>query len=130
MLRVEHHQRSGWASLVAQTVKNLPAVQETKVPSLCREDPLEEEMATHSSIFAMDRGTVDGFAKSWTRHTYTHTQHNLQGGVQNTHTHTTYRVVSRNSKAAAKQTLCILPTTDCLCIAFNRESPQCWGNSC
>ena len=31
-------------------VKNLPAVQETHVPSLGRKDPLEEEMATHSSI--------------------------------------------------------------------------------
>ena len=50
MLRVEHHQRSGWASLVAQRVKNLPAVQETKVRSLGWEDPLEKEMATHSSI--------------------------------------------------------------------------------
>ena len=36
------------ASLVAQTVKNLPAVQETKVRSLGREHPLEKEMATHS----------------------------------------------------------------------------------
>ena len=39
-----------WASLVAQTVKNLPAGQGTWVWSLGREDPLEEEMATHSSI--------------------------------------------------------------------------------
>ena len=38
------------ASLVAQTVKNLPAMQETQVQSLGQEDPLEEEMATHSSI--------------------------------------------------------------------------------
>ena len=37
---------------MAQTVKNLPAVQETRVQSLGREDPLEEEMATHSSILA------------------------------------------------------------------------------
>ena len=36
------------ASLVAQMVKRLPAVQETQVPSLGREDPLEREMATHS----------------------------------------------------------------------------------
>ena len=36
--------------LVAQTVKSLLAVQETWVPSLCREDSLEKEMATHSSI--------------------------------------------------------------------------------
>ena len=40
------------ASLVAQNVKNLPAVQETRVPSLDLEDPLEKEMATHSSILA------------------------------------------------------------------------------
>jgi len=41
-----------WASLVAQTVKNLPAVQETWVQSLGREDLLEKEMAFHSSILA------------------------------------------------------------------------------
>ena len=49
-----------WASLVAQTVKKPPAMQETWVQSLSWEDPLEEGMATHSSIFAwripMDRG--------------------------------------------------------------------------
>ena len=37
-------------------MKNSPAMQETWVPSLGREDPLEEEMAIHSSILAMDRG--------------------------------------------------------------------------
>ena len=40
------------ASLVAQKVKNLPAIQETLVWSLCQEDLLEKEMATHSSILA------------------------------------------------------------------------------
>ena len=35
---------------MTQTVKNLPAMQETQVQSLGQEDPLEEEMATHSSI--------------------------------------------------------------------------------
>ena len=39
-----------WASLVAQLVKNLPAMQETQVQLLGWEDPLEKEMATHSSI--------------------------------------------------------------------------------
>ena len=39
-----------WASLVAQTVKNLPVVLETWVRSLGWEDPLEEGMAAHSSI--------------------------------------------------------------------------------
>ena len=40
------------ASLVAQTVKNLPAMREPWVQSLGREDPLEKGMATHSSILA------------------------------------------------------------------------------
>ena len=40
------------ASLVAQLVKNLPAIRETWVQSLGREDRLEKEMATHSSILA------------------------------------------------------------------------------
>ena len=39
-------------SLVAQMVKNLPAIQETQVQSLDWEDPSEEEMATHPSILA------------------------------------------------------------------------------
>ena len=62
------------ASLVAQMVKNLPAMQETQILSRGREDPLEKEMATHSSILAweipMDRGawqaTAHGVAKSRT----------------------------------------------------------------
>ena len=64
-----------WASLVAQTVKNPPAMRDTWVYSLGWEDPLEEGMATHSSILAwripMDRGafwvTVHRVAKSQTR---------------------------------------------------------------
>ena len=41
-----------WAPLVAQTVKNLPAVEETRVRSLGWEDPLEKGMATHSSFLS------------------------------------------------------------------------------
>ena len=60
------------ASFVAQLVQNLPAVQETRVGFPGWEDPLEKEMATHSSILAwknlMDRGAwwaaVHGVAKS------------------------------------------------------------------
>ena len=40
------------ASLVAQTVKRLPAMRETQIQSLGQEDPLEKEMATHSSTLA------------------------------------------------------------------------------
>ena len=62
-----------WASLAAQmVVKNPPAMQETWVPSLGWEDPLEEGMVTPSSILAwripMDRGaqsaTVHGVTKT------------------------------------------------------------------
>ena len=42
--------REDQASLVAQMVKNLPSMQETLVRFLGRKDPLEKEMATHSSI--------------------------------------------------------------------------------
>ena len=62
------------ASHVAQTVKKPPAMRETWVRSLGWEDPLEEGVATHSSILAwripMGRGAwqaaVHGVAKSWT----------------------------------------------------------------
>ena len=43
---------SNWASLVAQIVKDLPAMWETQIRSLDRDDPMEKEMAIHSSILA------------------------------------------------------------------------------
>ena len=57
-------------SLVAQTVKNLPAMQETQVPSLGREDLVQKEIATHSSILAWEipwTGETAGlqFTGSW-----------------------------------------------------------------
>ena len=60
-----------WASLVAQIVKNLPAIQETWVLFLGGEDPLKASLTAHSSIFAwripMDRGAcqaiVHGISK-------------------------------------------------------------------
>ena len=73
------------ASLVAQMVENQSAMQETWVWSLCQKNPLEKEMATHSSILAWripwteEPGRLHGVAKSWTWlsnfhfHTHTHT---------------------------------------------------------
>ena len=64
-------------SAVAQQVKKLPAIQEMQVSSLAQENPLEEEMATHSSIFAQKicsegapgweepQGSIPKGAKSW-----------------------------------------------------------------
>ena len=46
------HSSIFWASLVAQMVKNLPAMQETQVQPQGQEDPLEKGKATHSSILA------------------------------------------------------------------------------
>ena len=46
--------RQLWASLVAQTVKNLPEMQETQVLSLDWEDALEKEVASHYSILAWE----------------------------------------------------------------------------
>ena len=74
-----------WASLVAQMVKNSPAIWETWVGSLGLEHPLEEGMATNSSILAwripMDReawwATVHGFAVGHDWATEYRTQHNL-----------------------------------------------------
>ena len=44
--------KAGLPSLIAQMVKHLPAMQETRIQSPGQEDPLEKEMATHSSILA------------------------------------------------------------------------------
>ena len=63
---------SVWASLVAQKLKNLPAIQEAWVQSLGQEDLLEKEMAIHSSILAWrilwteEPGTVHGVTKNQT----------------------------------------------------------------
>ena len=56
------------ASLVPQLVKNLPEMRETWVKSLGWKAPLENGMATHSSILAGESyGLIHGVAKSWTR---------------------------------------------------------------
>ena len=70
-----------WASLVVQMVKNMPAMWETWVQSLGREDPLEEGMATHSSILAWRiptdsgawwaHGVTKSDATKWLTHTHT-----------------------------------------------------------
>ena len=58
---------------MAQTLKNLPAMQETQVQSLGLEDPLDNGMATHSSILAWripwtEKPDSYGVAESWTQH--------------------------------------------------------------
>ena len=53
-----------WASLVAQSVKTLPALQETRVWPLGGENPLEKEMATHSLVWRTP-WTEEGFQIKW-----------------------------------------------------------------
>ena len=72
-----------WAFLVAQTVKNPPAVQETWVGSLGWEDPLEEDMATHYSIIAWrippwteEPGGLQSIGSQKVRHDWA-TKHNM-----------------------------------------------------
>ena len=50
--RIDYILQHSWASLVAQMIKNPSSMQETWVQFLCWEDPLEEDMAAHSSILA------------------------------------------------------------------------------
>ena len=82
----------GEASLVAQTVKPLPTMRETRVQSLGWGDLLEKEMAAHSSILAWkipwmeEPGRLHGVAKSQTR--LSDFTHSLTPAPQHTHTHT------------------------------------------
>ena len=71
----KHSVINAYPNQLAQTVKNLPAVRETWIRSLGQEDPLEKEMATHSSILAWEvpwtekpgrLHTVHGVSKSQT----------------------------------------------------------------
>ena len=71
---------NGWASLVAQTVKNLPAIQKTWVRSLGREDALEKEMATHPNILA--------WRIPWTEEPGGLQSMGSQRDISNSHTHT------------------------------------------
>ena len=64
------------SSLIAQLVKNLPAIQETWVLFLGKEDPLEKKMATHSSIFAW-RSPADRVAWLTTVHGVRRVRHDL-----------------------------------------------------
>ena len=70
-LRIMGAYLSSGVSLVLQSTKNLPAVQNTQVQSLAQEDILEKEMATHSSILAWEilstekPGKVASGCKRW-----------------------------------------------------------------
>ena len=64
---IYHPLQYSWASLVAQLIKNLPAMRETWVWSLGWEDSLEEGMATHSSILAWRIPRDRGICPQWGR---------------------------------------------------------------
>ena len=74
------------ASLVAQSVKNLPAMAETRVRFLDWEDPLEKEMATHSSILAWripwteENGGLQSMGSQRVRHNLVTKQQQIPSG--------------------------------------------------
>ena len=88
MLIGRFHLLYDWASLVAQLVKNPPAMQETQVQSLGGEDPLEKEMATHSSIPAWkiswieEPGGLQSMGSQRVRHNWVTNTYLLLGVVE------------------------------------------------
>ena len=80
MIKIEQYQGHNRASLVAQLVKNLSAMQEIQVRFLGQEDPLEKGQATHSSILAwripMDRGAWQATVSPWGHKESDMTEHN------------------------------------------------------
>ena len=90
--------REGWGFPGGSEVKNLPInvgdMQDTWVCSLSQEDPLEEEMATHSSILAWeipwteDPGGLQFTGWQRIRHSWTHRHNWAQTHTHHTHTHT------------------------------------------
>ena len=96
-----------WASVVAQMVKNLRAMPEIWVWSLSREDPLEKEMATHSSILAWripwteEPGRLQSMGSqrvgyNWATNTHKHTH-------THTHTHTVWNHLLSESRGNQSQ---------------------------
>ena len=69
--------RNSWPSLVVQSVKNLPAMQENQVRSLGQEDPLEKEMATYSSILVWKIPWTEEPGRLHTAHGVKRIGHNL-----------------------------------------------------
>ena len=65
------------ASLITKSVKNLLGMQTTQVQSLGREDPLEKEMGTHSSILESLENPVDRRAWQATVHGFSRVRHDL-----------------------------------------------------
>ena len=100
-----------WASLMAQIVKNLSALQEMQVQSLSKEDSLEEGMATHSSVLARripwteEPGGLQSMGSQRVRHNW----------VTNTHTHTHTHMKSKmcvlSMDASCALRLYILPSS-------------------
>ena len=110
---------------MAQTVKNLPAVRETWVRSLGREDPLEKEMATHSSILAWripwteKSGRLQAMDSQRVRHNWVTDTPNANSNEANLKTARTYTVIEHliskslyQSLYEGKKNACLLFFTD------------------
>ena len=71
---------------MAQTIKNLPAMQETQIRSLGWEDPLEKEMATHSSMLAWEIPWAEEPGAGYSP--WDHKKSDTTEQLAHTHTHT------------------------------------------
>ena len=128
---------------MAQKAKSSLAMQETQVQSLRQEDPLEEEMATHSSILAwknsMDRGvwqaTVHGVIKNLTRltdgthtHVHIHSRLNIKIFIRPKY----YRQVSScPCKSKISKTISLSQQNHEGLHLYNKnEIPDCWIEHC
>ena len=87
-------------SLVAQTVKSLPAVPEPQVQSVGRKDPLEKEMAIYSSILCLEN-PIKGGAWQATVHRVTKSQTRLSDFTFNFHFHALEKEMATHSTVLA-----------------------------
>ena len=114
-------------SLVAQLVKNLPSMQETWVWFLCQEDPLEEEMATHSSIFCLEnphgQRSLAGYSPWGHKEPDTTEWHSTHTNI---HTHCILNIFfSGNIHSMAKHVIAF-PKSNFICLTLGRIFPGLW----
>ena len=118
ILRRDRTNRMLWVSLVAQMVKNLFAMQETRVLSLRQEDPLEKGMATHSSILAWrtlwteELGRLQSMGSQRLRHDWaTNTLYSIDWPLSHSGVRASFRLYSRKSTCTFTVSLRIWSST-------------------
>ena len=119
---------------VAQTVKNMPMIQETRVQSLGWEDPLEKGMASYSSILAWripwteEPVRLQSVGLQRVRHDWVTNTHILI--LQQSKNPNTNITVGNKSPAALFQAMCLAPTPTChSCLTSDQGPEQMWAQA-